>query len=166
MKRKMPAHLRRYHWLMPFTLFSSAFPDGARIPDLHSRQGADLSPSLEWGGEPAATRSFALVVDDPDAPSGTWTHWLLYDIPPTVHILPQGHKPGAVGVPGKNDFGSTGNGGPLPPKGHGAHRYFFRLRALDAPSLGLPPGATAPDLQRALEGHVVAEARYMGRFER
>jgi Raf kinase inhibitor-like YbhB/YbcL family protein len=151
---------------MPFTLFSAAFPNGAPIPSLHSRDGADVSPSFEWSGEPAATLSFALVVDDPDAPAGTWTHWLLYDIPPTVHTLAQGYKPGALGVSGKNSFGAPGYGGPYPPKGHGPHRYFFKLHALDVPTLGLPAGATPSAVHRALQVHVLAEAHYMGRYER
>ena len=151
---------------MAFKVFSNAFSDGGRIPILHSCQGADVSPSLEWSGEPAGTRSFALVVDDPDAPAGTWTHWLLFDIPPTVHTLAQGYKSGSLGVSGANDFGKQGYGGPCPPKGHGPHRYFFKLHALDVGALGLPAGTTASGLQRALAGHVLAEARYMGRFER
>ena len=151
---------------MAFKVFSSAFSDGGRIPILHSCQGADVSPSLEWSGEPASTRSFALVVDDPDAPAGTWTHWLLFDIPPTVHTLAQGYKPGSLGVSGANDFGKQGYGGPCPPKGHGPHRYFFKLHALDVAPLGLPAGVTASKLYRALEGHVLAEAQYMGRYER
>jgi len=151
---------------MPFQLFSSAFPDGGSIPDLHTCRGADVSPPLEWSGEPAGTRSFALVVDDPDAPVGTWTHWLLFDIPPGVHTLPQGHKPGSLGLDGTNDFGKRGYGGPCPPKGHGPHRYFFKLHALDVDALGLPPGVKAAPLARALKGRALAEARYMGRFER
>jgi Raf kinase inhibitor-like YbhB/YbcL family protein len=151
---------------MAFKLFSSAFSDGGRIPSLHSCQGADVSPSLEWSGEPAGTRSFALVVDDPDAPSGTWTHWLLFDIPPTVHTLAQGYAPGSLGVSGTNDFGKLGYGGPCPPKGHGPHRYFFKLHALDVATLGLHAGVNASGLKQALEGHVLAEARCLGRYER
>ncbi len=151
---------------MAFKLFSSAFPDGGWIPDLHTCRGADVSPSLEWSGEPAGTRSFALVADDPDAPVGTWTHWLLFDIPPGAHTLAQGCKPGSLGVSGANDFGKQGYGGPSPPKGHGPHRYYFKLYALDVETLGLAPGVKAPLLSRALKGHVLAEARYMGRFER
>ena len=151
---------------MAFKLFSSTFSDGGWIPSLHTCEGADVSPSLEWSGEPAGTRSFALVVDDPDAPSGTWTHWLLFDIPPTVHTLAQGYKAGSVGVSGKNDFGKLGYGGPCPPKGHGPHRYFFKLHALDVATLGLRAGVNASGLKRALEGHVLAEARCLGRYER
>jgi Raf kinase inhibitor-like YbhB/YbcL family protein len=151
---------------MAFKLFSAAFPDGARIPALHSRDGADVSPSLEWNGEPAATLSFALVVEDPDAPGGTWTHWLLFDIPPTVHTLAQGRKPGTLGVSGRNDSGGLGYGGPCPPKGHGPHRYFFKLHALDVPTLSLPESSSPSAVHRALQGHVLAEARHMGLYER
>jgi Raf kinase inhibitor-like YbhB/YbcL family protein len=110
---------------MGFQLFATAFAEGGWIPDLHTCQGADLSPALEWSGEPAGTLSFALIVDDPDAPGGVWNHWLLYDIPEKVHNLSQGYKGGSLGVSGKNDFGKPGYGGPCPPKGHGPHRYFF-----------------------------------------
>ena len=97
---------------MPFQLFSKAFSEGGWIPELHSCQGADVSPSLEWSGEPADARSFALVVEDPDAPGGTFCHWLLYDIPANVRTLPQGLKPGSSGTSGANDFGRPGYGGP------------------------------------------------------
>jgi Raf kinase inhibitor-like YbhB/YbcL family protein len=151
---------------MAFKLTVGAFPDGASIPQLHTCEGADLSPALEWTDAPAQTQSFALIVDDPDAPVGTWNHWLLYDIPPTVHALPQGFKPGQAGVSGANDFGKQGYGGPCPPKGHGSHRYYFKLFAVNASSLGLKPGAKRAELDRALKNHVLAEARYMGRYER
>ena len=158
----------RYHQkrIMAFKLFSNAFTEGGWIPTLHSCQGADVSPSLEWSGEPAETRSFALVVDDPDAPAGTWTHWLLYDLPAKIHNLAQGCKPGDLGLSGSNDFGKLGYGGPCPPKGHGPHRYYFKLHALDVHTLGIPAGVKAAELAQALKGHVLAEARYMGRFER
>jgi Raf kinase inhibitor-like YbhB/YbcL family protein len=151
---------------MAFKLMSSAFADGAAIPRLHSCEGADLSPPLEWSGAPAGALSFALIMDDPDAPGGTWNHWLLYDIPPDWHTLPQGFQPSKPSVSGANDFGKIGYGGPCPPKGRGAHRYFFRLYALDAHTLGLPPGTKRGELDRALKGHVLGEARYMGKFER
>src|SRR5689334_14996874 len=117
---------------MPFQILSRNFPDGGVIPDLHSCQGADLSPSLEWSGEPTNTRSFALVVEDPDAPSGIFCHWVLYDIASKTHTLPQGAKPGSpgsdLGTSGTNDFRRVGYGGPCPPKGS-THRYYFRLYA-------------------------------------
>lgn len=128
--------------------------------------GGRHSPALEWKGEPAETRSFVLIVDDPDAPGGTWNHWLLYDIPATVHNLPQGWKPGSLAVSGKNDFGKRGYGGPCPPKGHGPHRYYFKLAALDVDSVGLREDTTRKQLDQAIHGKVLVEARYMGRFER
>jgi Raf kinase inhibitor-like YbhB/YbcL family protein len=151
---------------MAFRLFSAAFTDGGWIPELNSCNGADLAPSLEWTGEPGDTRSFALILEDPDAPSGVWCHWLLYDIPPKVHGLAQGYKPGSLGISGTNDFGKSGYGGPCPPKGHGPHRYFFKLYALDVPTLGLSSGVKRADLTRAVKGHTLAEAQYVGRFER
>ena len=155
-----------YHQTMAFRLNTGAFAEGGDIPKLHTCEGADLSPSLEWTGEPAGTRSFALIMDDPDAPAGTWSHWLLYDLPHSVHVLAQGYRPGTVGVSGANDFGKPGYGGPCPPRGHGPHRYFIRLYAVDLPSLGLKPGAKRADLDRALQGHILAEAQYLGRYER
>jgi Raf kinase inhibitor-like YbhB/YbcL family protein len=149
-----------------FKLTVSAFPEGGTIPVLHTCDGADVSPSLEWSGEPGQTRSFALIMDDPDAPAGTWNHWLLYDIPAPEHNLPQGYKPGRTGVSGKNDFGKEGYGGPCPPRGHGPHRYFFTLYALDIPTLGLPRGARRKDMERAMNRHVLAEARYLGGYGR
>lgn len=151
---------------MAFKLLSSAFPEGGTIPQLHTCEGADLSPALEWSGAPANAKSFVLIMDDPDAPAGTWNHWLLWDIPASTHSLPQGFKPGQTGESGTNDFGKPGYGGPCPPKGHGPHRYFFKLYALDTESLGLRAGAKRADLDRALRNHIVAEAQYMGRYER
>jgi Raf kinase inhibitor-like YbhB/YbcL family protein len=151
---------------MAFQLFSPAFADSGWIPDLHTCAGADISPSLEWSGEPAETRSFVLIVDDPDAPAGTWNHWLLFDIPPKVHNLAQGYKPGGLGLSGKNDFGRQGYGGPCPPKGHGPHRYYFRLYALKIQTLGLPDGVTRSQLDHAMKAQVLADTYSMGRFER
>ncbi len=151
---------------MALKLIITAFNQGAAIPKQHTCEGADLSPALAWSGEPAGTKSFALIVDDPDAPVGTWNHWLLYDLPASMHSLPQGFKPVQAGVSGANDFGKQGYGGPCPPKGHGPHRYFFKVYAVDVPSLGLKAGANRAQLDRALGGHVLAEAQYMGRYER
>ena len=119
-----------------------------------------------WTGEPPETRSLALILDDPDAPGGVWNHWLLYDLPPTVRSLAQGYKPGKLGQCATNDFGRRGYGGPCPPKGHGPHRYFFKLYALSVASLALPAGARRAEIDKALSGHILAEARYMGRYER
>jgi Raf kinase inhibitor-like YbhB/YbcL family protein len=151
---------------MPFKLITSAFEEGGGIPKLYTCEGADVSPSLEWSGEPRDTRSYALIVDDPDAPAGTWNHWLLWDIPPSVRALAQGFKPGQLGESGTNDFGKPGYGGPCPPRGHGPHRYFFKLYALDVATLNLRGGARRADLDQALQRHVLAHAEYMGRYER
>jgi len=151
---------------MPFQIVIPAFADGGGIPRLHTGEGADLSPAIEWSGEPAGTQSFVLIVDDPDAPGGTWNHWLLFDIPASIHHLAQGWKAGGPGVAGTNDFGKQAYGGPMPPRGHGPHRYFFRLAAVDLASLGLPAGVKRARLDRALEGHLLGEAVYMGRYER
>ncbi len=151
---------------MAFKLIVSAFSEGANIPKPHTCEGADVSPALEWSGEPAETASFTLIMDDPDAPAGTWNHWLLFDIPAAAHSLAQGYKPGQLGVSGTSDFGRPGYGGPCPPRGHGPHRYFFRLYAVRAASLGLKPGARRSEIDRALRGQVLAETQYMGRYER
>lgn len=151
---------------MAFKLAISAFPEGGTIPKLHTCDGADLSPPLEWSGEPAGTQSFALIVDDPDAPVGTWNHWLQYDIPAGTRELPQGVDHRKLGRSGTNDFGRLGYGGPCPPKGHGPHRYFFKLYALDVARLDMAAGVKRSGLDRALKGHVLAEAQYMGRYER
>jgi Raf kinase inhibitor-like YbhB/YbcL family protein len=153
-------------FIMALKLNISAFSEGATIPRQHTCEGADLSPALEWSGEPAETKSFALIVDDPDAPVGTWNHWLLYDIPASAHSLAPGYKPERAGASGANDFGNLGYSGPCPPKGHGPHRYFFKLYAVGVPALGLKAGAKRAELDRALRGHVLAEAQYIGRYER
>jgi Raf kinase inhibitor-like YbhB/YbcL family protein len=151
---------------MALKLIVPAFADGGLIPKLHTCDGANISPSVEWSGEPAETRSFTLIVDDPDAPGGSWNHWLLYDLPPSVRSLAQGYKPGKLGLSGTNDFDHIGYGGPCPPKGHGPHRYFFRLYALDVASLGLPAGARRAQIDKAIQGHTLAEAQHVGRYER
>jgi Raf kinase inhibitor-like YbhB/YbcL family protein len=150
---------------MPFHIFTGAFAEGNWIPPLHSCEGADISPALEWTGVPAETRSLVLVVEDPDAPGGTFAHWLLYDIGPKITALPQGVRTGALGLTGTNDFGSRGYKGPCPPRG-GPHRYLFRLYALDVHTLGLPAGVTRAELLQAMKGHILGETQYMGRFSR
>jgi Raf kinase inhibitor-like YbhB/YbcL family protein len=149
-----------------FQLTFDAFADKGLIPKVHTCEGLDVSPALAWSGEPNGTRSFALIMDDPDAPGGTWNHWLLWDIPRGMHALAEGLKPGSAGQNGTNDFRQTRYGGPCPPRGRGAHRYYFRLCALDVEKLPLKPGANRADLDRALIGHVLGEAQYMGRYER
>jgi len=149
-----------------FTLESPAFAAGATIPKLYTCEGADVSPELRWQDAPAGTRSFALIVDDPDAPGRTFTHWVLFDIPADRTSLPEGLQPGDVGVAGRNDFGKTGYGGPCPPPGHGPHRYFFTLYALDTETLNLERGASRTEVERAMSGHIVGKAQLMGRYER
>ncbi len=147
-----------------FTLTSPAFAEGQRIPPRHTCEGEDLSPRLEWSHVPQETRSFALIVEDPDAPGGLFTHWLLADIPGDQRELVEADT--TTGVAGRNDFQNPGWGGPCPPPGHGDHRYYFRLLAMDVESIGLPSGASKEDFEKALDGHILAEARLMGRFKR
>jgi len=149
-----------------FTLQTSAFADGGPLPSRFTCEGANVAPALSWRGAPDSAQSFALIMDDPDAPRGVWTHWTLFNLPATVHDLAEGWQAGAPGVSGQNDFGKVGYGGPCPPRGNGPHRYFFRLYALAVPSLPLRAGATRAELERALAGHVIGQAQLMGRYER
>jgi hypothetical protein len=148
-------------------LRSPAFEPGGFIPSRYTCDGPDLSPPLEWKGVPEGARSLALVADDPDAPMGTWVHWVIYRIPADSTGLPEGvakkrELPDGTRQ-GKNDFRRIGYGGPCPPSG--THRYFFKLYALDRP-VDLPPGATKAQLIEAMKGHVIAEAELMGRYRR
>jgi Raf kinase inhibitor-like YbhB/YbcL family protein len=145
-----------------FILTSPAFSDGEAIPPRYTCEGANLSPPLSWSGLPEGTRSLSLIMDDPDAPVGTFTHWLAWGIDPEVGGLAAGER---APVEGRNDFGVTGYGGPCPPPGHGPHRYFFRLYALDS-EVGLHPGAIRKELERALEGHLLGEAVLVGVYQR
>jgi Raf kinase inhibitor-like YbhB/YbcL family protein len=149
---------------MTFTLTVTAFADGSLIPAKFSCEGANVSPELRWNEAPVNTKSFALIVDDPDAPAGTFTHWVLFDIPADRSSLAEGTS--AVGVTGKNDFGRAGYGGPCPPRGHGPHRYYFTLYALDTASLKLKAGAGRREMEAALRSHILAQAKYLGRYER
>lgn len=130
------------------------------IPARHTCDGADVSPALLIEDIPDGTACLALVVDDPDAPVGTWDHWVAYDIPVTTTV-PEGAR--SLGTPGRNSWRRTGYGGPCPP--FGEHRYFFRVYALDA-RLGLPEGAGKKRVLEAVQGHVLAEASLMGRYSR
>ncbi len=151
---------------------STAFEPGHTIPARHTCDGEDLSPPLSWSGAPAGTRSLVLIMDDPDAPPGTWVHWLLYDLPPDAHDLPEGvteHERlenGAIhgACWGAKSFNRIGYHGPCPPPGR-PHRYMFKLYALDA-RLDLPPKKTVIEIERAMGGHVLAEARLMGLYGR
>jgi Raf kinase inhibitor-like YbhB/YbcL family protein len=144
------------------TLASQAFAEGEAIPARYSCEGDDVSPPLEWRGEPAATRSLALIVDDPDAPVGVFVHWLAWGIDPRRGALAEGES-GAV--EGTNGFGTIGYRGPCPPPGHGPHRYFFRIYAVDG-ELDVAPGAEREALERTMEGRIVAEATLIGTYER
>jgi len=146
---------------MTFQLTSPAFSEGQPIPRKHTGDGADVSPEVAWTGPPAGTASLALICDDPDAPRGTWSHWVLFDLPPDTRGLAEG---ATAGKQGKNDFGRPGYGGPAPPRGK-PHRYFFMLSALDTP-LNLPAGATRAEVLAAMKGHVLAEAKLMGTYQR
>lgn len=149
-----------------FALKIEAFADGGTIPSVFTCEGDNISPALVWAGEPVGTQSFALVMDDPDAPAGTWNHWLLWDMPGSVHSVPEHYRAAHTVHSGTNDFGKTGYGGPCPPKRGGSHRYFFRLYALDTPTLGVPQGARRKQLESTLRQHQLGIAEYLGRFER
>ncbi len=148
-------------------LTSPAFDEGGMIPGKYTCDGTDLSPPLKWSAIPEETKSLALICDDPDAPMGTWVHWVYYDIPPSTQGVPENigadDRPGIGGVQGINDFRRIGYGGPCPPGG--THRYFFKLYALDT-LLNLPPGATKKQLLKAMENHIVGQVQLMGKYSR
>jgi Raf kinase inhibitor-like YbhB/YbcL family protein len=151
-----------------FTLSSSAFQPGAEIPRKYTCDAKDLSPPLRWENPPASTKVFALIADDPDAPGGTWVHWVIYDLPAETKELTEGLPKTEViaggAKQGINDFRKVGYGGPCPPPGS-AHRYYFKLYALDA-APNLKPRATKQQLLDALKAHVLGEADLMGRYKR
>ena len=144
---------------------SSAFNNGAAIPSIYSCKGDDISPPLHWEGEPEGTVSFALICDDPDAPMGTGVHCVYYNIPSSIHDLPQafetGREPSAGGVQGMTSFRRTGYGGPCPPSG--THRYFFKIYALDS-TVNLKKNTGKTELVKAMKEHILAEAELMGTF--
>ncbi len=147
---------------MEFKLSSPAFADGADIPVRHTCDGDDRSPLLTWSGTPKDARSLALVMDDPDAPHGTFTHWVVSDLPADVTELGEGST---QGTRGRNSFGRSGYGGPCPPAEDAPHRYRFTLYALDVPSLALANG-TREELEAKIDGHVVGTTRLAGRYRR
>jgi len=146
------------------TVRSAAFADGGSIPARFTCSGGDVSPPLEWRGGPARTRGWALLLEDPDAPSGTFVHWTLYDIPPATSGLRIGAIPPGARE-GENSFGDRGYGGPCPPAGDAPHRYVFLVYALRSP-LGLDAGAAADDVRAAIDEHAIARGRLVGRFGR
>jgi Raf kinase inhibitor-like YbhB/YbcL family protein len=149
-------------------LTTTAFTPGEIIPKPFTCDGANVSPALSWTEPPPGTQSFALIMDDPDAPFGTFVHWVVYNLPPSVRQLAERRLAGAElhdgGFQGKNDFLATGYGGPCPPPGK-PHRYFFKLYALDT-LLNLQAGARKKDVEQAMKGHVLAEAQLMGLYRR
>jgi Raf kinase inhibitor-like YbhB/YbcL family protein len=151
-----------------FRIESAAFKEGASIPVRFTCEGEDISPALSWSGAPAGTRSFALIVDDPDAPAGVWTHWVVYNLPAQTNAMDENQPKQARlpngGLQGLSSFGHVGYGGPCPPPGP-AHRYFFRVYALDA-VLSLEPGASKQQVLAAMKGHILGHAQLMGRFKR
>ena len=145
-----------------FELLCPAFEDGQPVPRKYTCDGEDVSPPLTWSGVPEGAKSLALVVDDPDAPRGTFTHWLAWGIDPSAGRLGEGERPP---FEGRNDFGEPGWRGPCPPPGHGPHRYVFRLHALEG-ELDLRAGAEKREVERALEGRSMGVAELVGTYER
>jgi Raf kinase inhibitor-like YbhB/YbcL family protein len=152
----------------PMQLTSTAFAEGAAIPAKYTCDARNVSPPLKWSGVPAGAKSLALIVDDPDAPSGTWVHWVLYDLPASVSELPEdlakSQYVAGGAKQGLNDFKHLGYGGPCPPHGN-PHRYFFKLYALDSLP-DLKPGLTKKDLESAMEKHILAQGQLMGTYQR
>ena len=153
---------------MVLSVSSLAFREGESIPAKYTCQGQDVSPPLAWSEPPVGTQPFALIVDDPDAPGGTFTHWVLFNLPANTRELPEGvdvgGQLGSVALQGKNDFGRTGYRGPCPPPG-APHHYQFTLYALDQ-SLDLRPGASKKQVLQAMQGHVLARGQCTGTYQR
>lgn len=152
---------------MTLTISSTAFASGQPIPSQYSCKGKGISPPLAWGGLPTGVKSLALIMDDPDAPMGTFVHWVIFNLPPSstglAEAAPTSPQLSDGGTQGANSAGRTGYTGPCPPSG--THRYFFKLYALDA-TLGLSSGATKEQLIKAMEGHVLAQGELMGTFSK
>jgi Raf kinase inhibitor-like YbhB/YbcL family protein len=152
---------------MPIQIQSPAFKNNQTIPAQHTCDGPDLSPPLTWKHIPEKAQSIVLIGDDPDAPAGTWVHWVCYDLPPAMKSLPEGVPKSDLlpdgGKQGITDFGSIGYGGPCPPSG--VHRYFFKIYALDC-ELGLPAGKSKKDVEHAMKGHVLAQGQLVGIYSK
>jgi Raf kinase inhibitor-like YbhB/YbcL family protein len=154
---------------MTIKVTSTAFQEGGMIPQQYTCDGANISPPLSWTGVPGGVKTLALITDDPDAPKGVFTHWVLFNLPASSRELPE-NVPAQERLPddakqGTNSFKKIGYGGPCPPSGDEAHRYFFKLYALDT-ELALDAGATKEQLLKAMDGHIVAEGQLMGRYKR
>jgi Raf kinase inhibitor-like YbhB/YbcL family protein len=147
-----------------YELGSPEFKSGEALPKSASCEGEGKSPALEWKTSAVDAKSFALIVDDPDAPKGTFTHWMLFDIPAGTRSLP--HAATGPGISGRNDFDKAGYGPACPPKGHGVHHYHFRLFALDVETLGVAAGATRAQVDGALKAHVIGSVELIGTYER
>jgi len=150
------------------TVKSSAFEEGGHIPITYTCDGSDISPEISWENYPPETQSFVIIMDDPDAPVGTFTHWVVYDIPSSVNLIPENFPkvPEINGIKqGINDFGKIGYGGPCPPLGK-PHRYFFRVFAVDQPALGLPAGASRQEVEMIISGKVIDEGYLIGIYGR
>jgi Raf kinase inhibitor-like YbhB/YbcL family protein len=149
--------------LVKFSLTSDAFEDGQPIPKEFTCDGADRSPALTWGEPPRGSKSFALIVDDPDAPSGLFRHWGAYDIPGATRSIGSGQSIGNQAI---NGFDKAGYGGPCPPPGHGTHHYHFKLYALDVAQLGLPGSPTVEQVEEEARKHAIARGELVGTYER
>ena len=152
---------------MEIKVESTAFNEGDMIPSKYTCDGLNVSPPLSWSYLPESTKSIVLISDDPDAPMGTWVHWVVYNIPPQVNEFPENVPPTKTlengAIQGTTDFGRIGYGGPCPPSG--THRYFFKIYALDT-MLDLDPGSSKKQVLNAMEGHMLAEGQLMGRYKR
>jgi Raf kinase inhibitor-like YbhB/YbcL family protein len=152
-----------------FEISSPAFTSSNPIPVEYTCDGNNMSPPLAWRGTPEEIKTFALIVDDPDSPGGTWVHWVLYNIPANRTDLPEGISVGetieGVGVQGKSSFKEIKYGGPCPPLGSGIHHYHFKLYALDT-RLFLPPAASKSDVQKAMQNHILNQAEIIGTYQR
>ena len=153
---------------MPLAISSPAFSNGGSIPKKFTCDGPDSSPQLSWKDAPAKTQTFALIMDDPDAPVGTWVHWVLYNLPATSNGLPEAvekqEQLSSGALQGRNDFRKIGYGGPCPPAGN-PHRYYFKLYALDS-KLDLKAGATKAEVESAMKGHTLGQTELIGRYGR
>jgi len=146
-----------------FSLTSTGFENGSSMPQEFTCDGTDQSPPLNWSQPPDGTKSFALIVDDPDAPSGTFRHWGAYDIPAAARSIPAGQS---VGAQAANDFGKPGYGGPCPPKGHGPHHYRFKLYALGVDRLAVRRSPSIAEVENEVQKYQLARAELTGVYER
>ncbi|MCS7244918.1 MAG: YbhB/YbcL family Raf kinase inhibitor-like protein [candidate division WOR-3 bacterium] len=144
-------------------VYSNSFKEKENIPIKYTCEGENISPHVRWEEFPKETKSFVLIMSDPDAPFGTFYHWILYDIPNNIGEIKEGES---IGKKGKNDFGKLGYGGPCPPRGHGKHRYYITIYALNVESLGIKEGASAKEVLKAIEGKIIAKGEFYGIYER